>query len=122
MAFPDTITVTINAVARILTRVKDDGYSSEYRLRVPGTDEFRLFIRNTSYTDKATSRVVDRHAIEFSHTVLPVAPAVTPTIRKAYTVVENHQVDTIVDPVKMTAGFLAFLSEANLTKILNFES
>lgn len=122
MAFPDTITITINAVARILTRVKDDGYSSEYRLRISGTDEFRLFIRNTSYTDKSSGRLVDRHAIEFNHVVLPVAPAVVPTVRKVYTVLENQQLDSLVDPVKMAVGFLAFLTEANLTKIVNFES
>lgn len=122
MAFPDTITITINAVARVLTRVRDDGYSSEYRLRIAGTDEFRMFIRNTSYTDKTTKREVDRHAVEFQHTVLPVAPATVPTVRKIYTVLENQQLDTLIDPVKMAVGALAFLTEANLTKIINFES
>lgn len=122
MAFPDTITITINSVARVLTRIKDDGYSSEYRLRLAGTDEFRFFIRNTTYTDKVSGRAVDRHAVELTHTVLPVAPAVVPTVRKVYTVLENQQMDTIVDPVKFAVGMLAFLTEANVTKIVNFES
>jgi thermostable 8-oxoguanine DNA glycosylase len=122
MAFPDTISITVNAVAKTLIRIKDDGYSSEYRLRNAGVDEFRLFIRNTSYLDKATQRNVDRHAVEFLHMVFPVAPATVPTVRKVYTVLENQQVDTIVDPVKFAAGFGGFLTEANLTKLLNYES
>jgi len=122
MAFPDSITITINAVAKVLTRVKDDGYSSEYRLRNANVDEFRFYIRNTSYLDKNTKRTVDRHAVELQHTIFPVAPAEIPTVRKVYTVLENQSVDTIVDPVKFAAGFGAFLSEANLTKLVNYES
>ena len=39
--FTDTLTVTINAVAKVMVRVNQDGYSSEYRLKE--TDgEFRL--------------------------------------------------------------------------------
>ena len=122
MAFPDTITITINAVPKALIRIKDDGYSSEYRLRNANVEEFRLFIRNTSYLDKATKRTVDRHAVEMQHVVFPVAPAEIPTVRKTYTVLENQQVDTIVEPVKFAAGLGAFLTEANLTKLVNYES
>lgn len=123
MAFPDTITVTINAVAKVLTRVRGgDNYSSEYRLRNANVDEFRMFIRNTSYTDKVTKRVVDRHAVELTHIVFPVAPSEIPTVRKVYTVLENQAVDTIVDPTKFAAGFVGFLTEANITKLVNFES
>lgn len=122
MAFPDTITITINSVAKVLTRIKDDGYSSEYRLRNAAVDEFRLLIKNSTYLDKATRRNVDRHSIELTHTVLAVAPSEIPTIRKMYAVLENQSVDTIVDPAKFGAGFVAFLTEANLTKLLNYES
>lgn len=122
MAFPDSITITINAVAKTLIRIKDDGYSSEYRLRNANVDEYRMFIRNTSYSDKLTKVQYDRHAVELQHTVFAVAPAVIPTVRKVYTVLENQAVDTIVDPVKFAAGLVAFLTEANLTKLVNFES
>lgn len=122
MAFPDTITITINAVAKILTKVRYDDYSSEYRLRTAGVDEFRLFIRNTSYSDKKTGRMVDRHAVELSQTIVPVAPSEISVVRKIYTVLENQQLDTIVDPAKFGAGYVGFLTEANLTKLLNFES
>lgn len=122
MAFPDTITITINAVPKTLTRIKDDGYGSEYRVRNSNVDEFLLTIKNSSYTDRATKRLVDRHSVELKHTVLPVAPSEIPTIRKTYLVLENQSVDTIVDPTKFTLGFVGFFSEANITKLVNFES
>lgn len=122
MAFPDTITITINAVAKVLTRIRDDNYGSEYRLRNANVDEFRLLIKNSSYTDKVTKSIIDRHSVELTHTVHPVAPAVTPTVRKTYLVLENQAQDTIVDPAKFTVGFTGFLTEANITKLINFES
>jgi len=120
--FSDTITITINAVAKVLTRINQDKYSSEYLLR--GTaDEFRLTIRNTNYTDKPCGgKVVDRHAVELVQTVYPVSPSTIPVIRKAYAVLENERTDGIVDPVKFDAGFVAFFTEPNITKLVNLES
>jgi hypothetical protein len=122
MAFPDTITVTINTVAKTLNRVRDVDYGSEYRLRNANIEEYRVLIKNSSYVDRSTKVAYDRHSFELTHTVHPVAPATTPTIRKSYLVLENQQTDTIVDPVKHAAGMMAFLTEANLTKLVNFES
>ncbi len=123
MAFPDTITITINAVPKVLLRL-DNGqaYSSEYRLRNANVDEFLMTIRNTSYTDKVSKRRIDRHSVELVHTVLPVAPSEIPTVRKMYAVLENQAVDTVIDPAKFGAGYVGFLTEANLTKLINYES
>lgn len=122
MAFPDTITFTINAVAKVLTKVKEQDYSSEYRLTNPGVDQWRAFVRHTTYKDKVTGRMFDRHTLELTQTVQPVAPSEIPMTRKWYTVLENQQVDTIVDPVKFAFGASAFLTEANWTKLVNYES
>jgi len=121
--FSDTLTVTINSVAKTLTRINQDKYSSEYFLRET-TGEYRMRLRNTSYVDKTrpVPVTVDRHNVELVQTLYPVAPAVNSTVRKAYAVVENDRGDTIVDPVKFWAGSLAFITEANLTKLANFES
>nr|UJQ85066.1 MAG: putative coat protein [Leviviridae sp.] len=121
MAFPDTITITINSVAKVLNRINQDGYSSEYFLR--GTlDEFSLKIRNTSFTNTATGKVTDRHNAELIQTVYPVSPAVVPTIRKAYTVLENERADGTTDPLNFDLGFVAFFTSGNITKMLNRES
>lgn len=119
--FADPSVVTINAVAKNLVRINQDQYSSEYLLR-SATDEIRLTIRNTTYTDKKRARLIDRHNFEIMQTVFPVAPATVSTRRKTYVVVENDQGDTLVDPTKVAVGLLAFLTESNITKAMNFES
>lgn len=119
--FADTITVTINSVAKVLTRVNQDGYASEYFLR-SSTDEFTLKLRNTEYTDKSRGVKVYRHSIELVQTVYPVSPAVVPTVRKYYCVLENDQTSDIVSDAKFAVGIVAFQTEANFTKLLNKES
>lgn len=120
--FSDTITLSINAVNKSLVRINQDSYSSEYLLKeLDG--EYRLRLRNSSYTDKARGGVkIDRHNAELIHTIYAVAPATQPVIRKVYTVFENQNGDALVDNAKRVVGLGAFLTEANVTKLLNFES
>lgn len=120
--FADTITITINSVAKVLNRISDDGYTSEYYLR--GTlDEFRMKIRHSSYTDKTRNgKKVDRHNVELVQTVFPVAPATVSTIRKCYTVLECDSTDGITDPLNFALGSVAFLNSGNVTKLINWES
>jgi len=122
--FADPQTLTVNSVAKALVRINQDQYSSEYLLR-SSTDEFRLTIRNTSYLDKKRNVMIDRHNVEFVHTVFPVSPATLSTIRKAYTVIENQQGDTLTDPTYVASAMFAWLTastNANITKLMNFES
>lgn len=120
--FSETITFTINAVARTLTRINQDKYSSEYLLKTPN-EEFRANIRNTSYVDKTRAgTVVDRHNVQLIHSVYPAVAGQPNLVRKAYIVVENDSRDTITDPAKFDAGFVGFLTEANFTKLINWES
>lgn len=119
--FADTLTITINTVAKVLTRINQDKYSSEYFLR-GATEEFSMAIRNSSYTRKPDGKLVDRHAVELIHTVYAVSPATQNTVRKVYTVLENERSDTIVDPAKFAVGFAGFLTEPNFTKLINRES
>jgi hypothetical protein len=122
--FADPTTVTIDGNANALVRINQDQYSSEYLLR-SATDELRLRIRNTSYLDKKRNVMMDRHNVEITLTVFPVAPATLSTIRKTYVVIENQQGDTLADPVKQAAGLFAWLTastNANLTKLMNYES
>lgn len=124
MSFADPASITINGVPKALVKINQDGYSSEYRLR-NALDEYTLNIRNTSYTDKKRGVAIDRHNIELVHTVFPVAPSTLSTVRKVYTVIENQQGDTLTDPTFVASGLYAFLtasSNANITKMLNFES
>nr|UJQ85644.1 MAG: hypothetical protein 2 [Leviviridae sp.] len=120
--FSDTITVTINAVAKVLNRVNQDSYGSEYFLR-ESTGQFRLKLRNTQYVDKTRGGIkVDRHNIELTETVFAVAPATQPTVRKYYSVLENDQADNVASSAKFAAGITGFQTEANFTKLINWES
>jgi len=122
--YTDPQTVTINAVGKVLQRINQDSYSSEWLLRST-LDEYRLFIRNTSYLDKKRSVMIDRHNVELRHTIFPVAPATLSVVRKTYFVIENQQGDTLSDPILEAAGLFTWgtaSSNANLTKLMNLES
>lgn len=121
--FADTITITINAVAKILARVNQDGFSSEYRLRET-TGNFTLKIRNTSFNDKTRGNAkVDRHNVELTEIVYAVAPSTIDIKRKSFATFEHDVNDTIVGPVNHSFGlYNNFLTVANMTKMTNFES
>jgi hypothetical protein len=119
--FADPAVVTINAVAKNLVRINQDKYSSEYLLR-SATEEHRMNIRNSSYTDKKRGVVIDRHNVELIHTTFPVAPATLSTVRKVYTVIENQRGDTLTDPRNVALGLFAYLTSAKIDQLMNFES
>jgi len=122
--FADPQTVTVNAVAKVLARINQDGYSSEWLLR-SSTEEYRLFIRNSTRTDKSRGVAIDRHSVELRWTVFPVAPATRSFIRRAYMVIENEQGDTLSDPINLATALCNYLSAgsaANITRVVNFES
>lgn len=122
--FGDPTTVTVNAVAKNLVRINQDKYSSEYLLR-SATDEFRLFIRNSTSTDKTRGVSTDRHNILLKWTVFPVAPATRSYIRTASCTITNEVGDTQVDPVNLTIGLCNFLTATSgsaISKMLNSES
>lgn len=119
--FTDTITLTVNAVAKVLTRINQDSYSSEYMLK-NATECYTLKIRNIKFTDKSRGEQRDRHNVEITHTVYPVAPATQSTLRKYYFVLENGEFDNTTDVVNFGVGAAGFQSATNYGKLLNWES
>jgi hypothetical protein len=124
--FADTITITVNAVDKVLNRINDsDPYSSEYYLRST-TDEYRLFIRNSQVNDKKrVGAVMDQHNIELIHTIYAVSPSTLSTVRRVFCTFLNQQGDTLADPKYDVVGFLNWLlasSGAAIGKLQNFES
>lgn len=123
--FADPQTLTVDSVAKALNRIGSGNGTFEYYLG-SDTDEFRLNVRQTSYTDKKRQGVkIMRHNVEFVHTVFPVAPATLSTVRKAYVVFENQQGDALEESVNVASALLTWLtatSNANLTKMVNLES
>lgn len=124
--FSDTITFTDlhGTDDYTVTRINQDGYSSEYLFR-SSSRELRLTIRNVTYLDKKRGVNVDRHTVQLTETIFAVAPAVLSNIRKSYLVFENQQGDDPSAAVGIALGLCGFLtpsSGANLTKMVNFES
>jgi hypothetical protein len=123
MAFSDPAVVTINGVAKNLVRINQDGYGSTYRLR-SATDDITMVSKNSSYTDKKSGQLMDRHSLDIVQTVF--ATSTLPAYKRhAYVIIENQQGDTLTDPVYVANGLLTFLSAssgANITKMINFVS
>lgn len=123
--FADTITITVNSVAKVLNKINQDGYSSEYYLRST-TDQYQLFIRNSRVNDKKRPGLqMDQHNVELIHTVFPVAPATISIVRRCFATFLNQEGDTLSDPLNDALGFLTWLSAssgATIGKLQNFES
>lgn len=118
MSFADPQSITVNAVAKSLVRINQDGYSSEYFLR-EATLEYGFRIRNTSFLRAGVT--IDRHNVEVTQTVYatPTVPSVT---RKAYVVLENSRADTPADAINLLKALAGWLTDANITKMVNRES
>jgi len=121
----NTLTITINGVANVLTRVNQDNFSSVYQ-KLTATDSMVLQIRNS--TEKASSaksstgaipaseEQVLRHNMFFEHIVYA-----TPTsTEKYYTVTATMRSRRTSDPAwldKVTTGFTTLLSVQQLAII-----
>lgn len=118
--FAATITVTIDSVAKVLNRISDGNYSSEYLLRET-TSEFRMKIRHSSYIRKKTGRPVHRHACELTQLVFGTDTDAE-IERKFYFVMENDHADPSTDTLNFGVGMVGFATSGNLTKLIGWES
>jgi hypothetical protein len=99
MSFGATLTLTVNAVAKVLNRINNDNFGSVYLLK-EATQEFRVNIRHSSSLQKSTGLTIDYHNLEVIQTVYGTSPA-PDTVYKAYTVFTVPQRASLV-----TAGYL----------------
>jgi hypothetical protein len=115
----NTLTVTINSVAKVLTRVNQDNFSSQYQL-VTATESLILKIRNT--TEKQSSYSYDRHNVELSWLIF----ATSTVLEQHYVASQTfrRRIGAFSDPtvlVQEVAG-LATLVNAQATAIAAGES
>lgn len=118
MAFPDTITLTVNGVAKVLTKtVSGDDFTTNYRLR-EATQAFTLAIRHKEVN---TSRgKIGRHAMEATQTVFATATT-SEIFRKAYIVIEEGTSDDIATSFYLDKALVALCTDANIQKMLAYE-
>ena len=96
----NTLTLTVNSVAKVLTRINQDNYGSEYRL-LSATERYVLKIRNQ--TQKSGTRLFDQHNVLVEHTVF----GITSDLDKVMTVSTTLRGQQGTDPAA-----LDFLSDA----------
>lgn len=91
--FPSTITLTIATVAKVLNRVNQDSYGSEYQLN-GGTESINLKIRHSNDSPDKDGLVMKRHNVFVEHVIYP-----TPTVAmKKYTYTVTLRNDQFSDP------------------------
>jgi|SwirhisoilCB3_FD_contig_31_5280814_length_416_multi_3_in_0_out_0_1 hypothetical protein len=112
MAFGSTLTVTVNAVAKVLNRINQDNYGSEYLLR-EALQEFRMKIRHSKESPKADGTVYDRHNVEFTHTIFATS-TVPEYVRQSYIVVRNKYSDDLTQVGYGLAGFVDYVDNATV--------
>lgn len=85
MAFGSTITLTVNSVAKVLNRINQDNYGSEYYLRNGSTDSYRVQIRHSQESPLPDGHRNDRHNVTITHVVFGTAPAPDVTRQVTFT-------------------------------------
>lgn len=121
MAFGDTITFTINSVAKVLNRINQDGYSSEYLLRET-TGEYSLKIKHSKDKLVVNGSPQERHYVVLTHTVYPVAGVSPQFVRSIASTLLYDKTDTKATALLFDVGFEAWLTSGNMSKLLDWES
>lgn len=116
----DTITITINAVAKALSKINQDQYASEYYLKETGK-EFRLRVKHSKDKVAAGQEPRDRHVITLTETIFATPTANAIFRQSSFSVVGNAS-DEVVAQEKDASGLMAFLTPANTQKLINWES
>lgn len=118
----DTITITHNAIARALSKINQDNYSSEYMLRT-ATEEFRLAVRHSLESVAKTSALppFERHNLELRVTTF--ATATTPETTNIFSVVIRSRRGTDPAATLLTAkAAVAWFTDPNISKLIAWES
>lgn len=118
--YGDTITVTINSIAKAMSKINQDSYSSEYFLK-ESLGEFRLRIRHSKDRVSAGSKPRDRHSVTLTETIY--ATSTVPQYDRVTTIsVVGNFDDVAANQAYNVVGLEAWLNQANAVKLVNWES
>lgn len=82
MAFGSTLTLTVNSVAKVLNRINQDNYGSEYSL-LSATESWNLKIRHSTDKQDGDGMVMLRHNFYLEHVIY--ATSSTPMYKTSVT-------------------------------------
>lgn len=120
--FADTVSFSYCGSSVTLTKINQDGYSSEYALKTSVYD-MSMRIRHTKTKPTAGGTVYDRHNVELKSIVFATS-TVPEFYRKAYFVIECKPNDG-ADGVLLMDALSAFYGAASPdsgAKLVNWES
>lgn len=118
--FGNTLTLTIAGVATVMTKIKEQDYSSEYMFR-DSTHQLVAKIRHSRTKATADRPSYDRHNFEVVETIFATDTAAEYQ-RKFYTVQEQLASDTDVDLADSVCDWLIASTDASLVSLLGWES
>jgi hypothetical protein len=106
MTISSPITITVNAIAKVLPRINQDNFGSVYQLK-ESLAEYKLVIRH-SYEGKVGPKQIERHNVEFTMTTFDVDG--NPVVRQSYTVMRNPRNVDPVDTVNVTKALAVWVN------------
>lgn len=108
MTISSPITLTVNAVAKVLPRINQDNYGSVYRLKEAAA-EYQLVIRH-AYEGKVGPNQVERHNVDFTMTTWAVDG--TPIVKQSYTVIRNPRSVDPTDSINIAKALAVWVNTA----------
>lgn len=121
MSFGSTVTITINSVAKVLNRINQDNYGSEYFLRST-SEEYRMKVRHSKESAQKDGTVNDRHNVEITHTVY-ATPTTKQIVRQFYLVGRVPQDDDLTNAGYLFAGAIDYLDSSTVqSDVLTWQS
>lgn len=108
MSFGSTITITVDSNAKVLNRINQDNYGSEYSL-LTDTDSWNLKIRHSTDSVDSDGMTMLRHNMYLEHVTYP--DGTTPMSKESLTfTMRGGKFDGTTNLFNDAAGLLAYLS------------
>jgi hypothetical protein len=118
--FTDPIVVTRNAIANNLPRINNDNFQSVY-LKDTALESLQVNIRHSNESAKAGVVALERHNFELVHTTY--ATTTVPARKEIVSfTVRRQKGDDPADALLTAKAVIAFLTDANITKLVAWES
>lgn len=104
--FANTLTLTIDGVAKSLLRINQDSYGSEYKMS-SGTELIRLLVRHS--TENAKGGIVNRHNV-FVEQIVYATPTTTEKLHSATFTLRERQGSDPLATLKLLQGMYVLLA------------
>lgn len=116
----NTVTISVNEVDKVLVKINQDNFSSQYYLRESGA-EFTLNVRHSREAVLPDGSRFDRHNVELIHTVF--ATETTPEFsRVSYAVFRNKRNDNYDEVVLSMEPLTLLLNSATIEELLAWKN